>query len=98
VPERRVRAPASRQESKIGESPSSPNRFLASLLPADFELLRPHLKPTEFVHEAVLFEAGDKIDRVYFPHGGIISLVEALAGGQAIEAAMIGRDSMLGSF
>jgi CRP-like cAMP-binding protein len=77
--------------------PSSPNRLLASLLPADFELLRPHLKPTELKQEAVLFEAGDKIDRVYFPHSGIISLVVELAGGEAIEAAMIGRDSMLGA-
>jgi CRP-like cAMP-binding protein len=77
--------------------PSSPNRLLASLLPADFELLRPHLKATELKQEAVLFEAGDKIDRVYFPHSGIISLVVELAGGEAIEAAMIGRDSMLGA-
>jgi CRP-like cAMP-binding protein len=74
----------------------SPNRLLASLLPADFELLRPHLKPVELVHEAVLFEAGDTVDRVYFPHTGIISLVVALSSGEVIEAAMIGRDSMLG--
>jgi len=51
----------------------------------------------ELKHEAVLFEAGAKIDRVYFPHSGIISLVIELAGGEAIEAAMIGRDSMLGA-
>jgi CRP-like cAMP-binding protein len=75
---------------------SSPNRLLASLLPGDFELLRPHLTPVELVHEAVLFETGDTIDRVYFPHTGIISLVVPLSGGEAIEAAMIGRDSMLG--
>ena len=80
----------------MGKSPSSPNRLLSSLRPADFELLRPHLKSAELVHEAVLFEAGDKIDRVYFPHSGIISLVVALAGGEAIEAAMIGRDSVYG--
>jgi CRP-like cAMP-binding protein len=67
---------------------------LASLLTADFELLRPHLRPTELIHEAVLFEAGDKIDRLYFPHSGIISLVVSLASGEAIEAAMIGRDSI----
>ena len=72
--------------------PSSPNRLLASLLPADLELLRPHLKPIELKHEEVLFDAGDKIDRVYFPHSGIISLVVELAGGEAIEAAMIGRE------
>jgi CRP-like cAMP-binding protein len=45
----------------------------------------------------VLYEAGDPVDRVFFPHSGIISLVVELSGGQAIEAAMIGRDSMLGA-
>jgi CRP-like cAMP-binding protein len=76
--------------------PSSPNRLLASLVRADIELLRPHLKPTELKNETVLYEAGDPVDRV-FPHSGIISLVVELSGGQVIEAAMIGRDSMLGA-
>jgi CRP-like cAMP-binding protein len=80
----------------MNKSSNSPNRLLASLRPADFEALRQHLKSVELVHETVLFEAGDKIDQVYFPHSGIISLVVALAGGQTVEAAMIGRDSMLG--
>jgi CRP-like cAMP-binding protein len=70
--------------------------LLASLAPADYELLRPHLKPVELKREVVLFEAGDKIDRVYLPHSGIISLVVELAVGEAIEVAMIGRDSLLG--
>jgi CRP-like cAMP-binding protein len=81
----------------MSDSPVSPNGLLASLSPADFELLRPHLEPVEFKNEAVLYAAGDKIDRVYFPHSGIISLVVELAGGQAIEAAMVGRDSMVGA-
>jgi CRP-like cAMP-binding protein len=59
----------------MSDSPVSPNGLLASLSPADFELLRPHLEPVEFKNEAVLYAAGDKIDRVYFPHSGIISLV-----------------------
>jgi len=80
----------------MNKSLNSPNRLLASLRPTDFELLRPQLRPVELVHESVLFEAGDPIDRVYFPHSGIISLVVDLAGGQTIEAAMVGRDSVLG--
>jgi CRP-like cAMP-binding protein len=76
---------------------TSPNGLLASLRPADLELLRPHLALVELQSETVLFEAGDKVDHVYFPHSGIISLVVELSGGQAIEAAMIGRDSMLGA-
>jgi CRP-like cAMP-binding protein len=49
------------------------------------------------MHEAVLFEIGDHVDRVFFPHSGVISLTVELAKGQAVEAAMIGRDSMLGA-
>ena len=74
-----------------------PNRLLASLPAADFELLRPHLKPFELVHEDLLFDAGDPVNWVYFPHSGVISLVVDLADGQRIEAAMVGRDSVVGA-
>jgi CRP-like cAMP-binding protein len=80
----------------MAKSVRSPNRLLASLSSADFELLRPHLKSIDLVHEAVLFEPGDPIKRVYFPLSGIISLVVSLTGGQTVEAAMIGCDSVVG--
>lgn len=51
----------------------------------------------ELIREAVLAEAGDPVTQVYFPHSGIISLVVNLAGGEMIEAAMIGRDSIFGA-
>jgi CRP-like cAMP-binding protein len=74
-----------------------PNRLLASLPAADFEFLRPHLKPFDLVHEDLLFAAGDAVNWVYFPHSGVISLVVDLADGQRIEAAMVGRDSVAGA-
>ena len=74
-----------------------PNNFLASLPAKDFELLRPHLKPFDMVHEDLLFDTGDIIHWVYLPHSGVISLVVGLADGQLIEAAMVGRDSLVGS-
>ena len=77
--------------------PPSPNNLLASLSRADFELLGPHLRDAELVHETVLARAGDSLDRVYFPHSGIISLVLTLEGGEAIEVAMVGRDSVYGA-
>lgn len=80
----------------MDQSIRSQNRLLASLPSADFELLRPHLKNIELAHETVLFEAGDTVTHIYFPHSGVISLVVELADGQMIEAAMIGRDSLVG--
>ena len=73
-----------------------PNHFLASLPTREFELLRPQLKPFDLVHENVLFDAGETVNRVYLPHSGVISLVVGLADGQLIEAAMVGRDSLVG--
>ena len=75
----------------------SPNNFLAQLSHPDFKLLQPHLSLIELHHEAVLFETGAGITTVYFPHSGIISLVVPLSGGQLIEAAMIGHDSIVGA-
>ena len=75
---------------------SHPNHLLASLAPADFDLLRPHLKPFDLVHEELLFDAGEPVNWAYFPHTGVISLVVGLADGQVIEAAMVGRDSVVG--
>jgi len=76
--------------------PQSPNALLASLRPADFELLRPRLRCIEMAHAKVLAAADERLTHAYFPHDGIISLVVSLAAGQTVEAAMIGRDSVYG--
>lgn len=88
--------PPERQKRGMVKTVRSPNRLLASLPSADFELLGRHLKTIKIVHGTVLFEARDSIKRVYFPHSGIISLVVGLKDGQTIEVAMIGCDSVVG--
>src|SRR5436190_1969876 len=76
---------------------SSSNEFLTGLSKADFNRLRPHLKPMELPHETVLFDAGSAIPRVYFPTSGIVSLVIELENGGTVEAGMIGRDGVVGA-
>jgi CRP-like cAMP-binding protein len=44
----------------------------------------------------VLFEVGDPITQIYFPHSGVVSLVVPLESGETIESAMIGRESLVG--
>src|SRR3972149_6430663 len=82
-------------ESAVVAEPQSLNYLLASLPAADFGLLRPHLKTEELVGETILFETGDNVDRVYFPHTAIVSLVVNLSTGEMIEAAMVGRDGVV---
>jgi CRP-like cAMP-binding protein len=73
------------------------NLFLNALAAADLAALRPHLKSVELPQGAVLFEVGAPIRQVYFPHSGVVSLVVELASGETIEAAMIGRESIVGA-
>ena len=73
------------------------NLLLASLSPSDAVALFPHLKSVHLAQQKVLFEAGDPIGAVYFPTSAIISLVVALSTGEMIEAAMVGRDGVVGA-
>ena len=79
-------------------APRSPNGFLASLLPEDFELIRPHLRTVDLVQEAVLVEVDEILKRAYLPHQGVISIVVKLAKGENVQIAMVGRDSIFGAF
>ncbi|OLB75102.1 MAG: hypothetical protein AUI16_12860 [Alphaproteobacteria bacterium 13_2_20CM_2_64_7] len=77
-------------------SSHSSNLLLASLSPENMDALVPHLRVVQLPRDTVLFEAGDTIKAVYFPHTGIVSLVVDLASGEIVETAMIGRDSLVG--
>jgi CRP-like cAMP-binding protein len=75
-----------------------PNGFLSALSADDFELIRPHLRTVDLVQETVLVEVGERLQRAYLPHRGVISLVVKLAKGEHVQIAMIGRDSIFGAF
>jgi CRP-like cAMP-binding protein len=76
----------------------STNGFLASLAESDFELIRPYLVTVELDRSSVLIDLGQPFKNVFMPHSGVISLVVKLAGGERVEIAMIGRESVLGAF
>jgi CRP-like cAMP-binding protein len=77
--------------------PNSSNLLLASLSAGDAAALQPHLKPVHLEHEKILFEAGGEMGAIYFPTGAIVSLVVALSSGELIEAAMVGKDGVVGA-
>jgi CRP-like cAMP-binding protein len=74
-----------------------PNLLLNSLSAADSAALQPHLRAVDLPQGEILFDVGDPILQVYFPHSGIVSLVVSLATGETIESAMIGRESLVGA-
>jgi CRP-like cAMP-binding protein len=73
------------------------NLILDLLTPSDLKLLAPHLKPAIFDQHHVLFDADQRIRHVYFPTGAVVSLVIALSTGETVEAAMVGKDGVVGA-
>jgi CRP-like cAMP-binding protein len=72
------------------------NRLLASLSGEDQGLLTSHLVQVELERGRLLYDPGDRIDTVYFPHDGVISLMTLMENGAAIESATIGCEGALG--
>ena len=72
------------------------NRLLESLPADDYALIAPQMSPIELERGRLLYDPGDYIDVVYFPHDGVISLMTLMENGAAIESATIGREGALG--
>ena len=79
--------------------PTSPldNKLLSALPRAQYSLLAPHLATVSLESGAVLFEPGDKVDHVYFPHSGMLSLLAVMRDGKAVETATVGREGVVGA-
>ena len=73
------------------------NRLLAALPRDPFDRLLPHLSTISLAQGIVLFEAGDEVDQIYFPHSGMLSLLAVLRDGKAIETATVGREGVVGA-
>ena len=73
------------------------NRLLSPLPRADFDLLAPELETVALDQEAVVARAGDRVEHVFFPNSGAISLMIDMANGQTVATALVGRDGLVGS-
>jgi CRP-like cAMP-binding protein len=73
------------------------NKLLSALPRAQYSLLAPHLATISLASGAVLVEPGDKVDHVYFPHSGMLSLLAVMRDGKAVETATVGREGVVGA-
>jgi len=70
------------------------NQLLLRFTTKDSEALAPYLKPVHLSLKQELITPGEPISHVYFVESGIVSLVAAADGAEAIETAVIGREGM----
>jgi CRP-like cAMP-binding protein len=68
------------------------NRLLLALPARNLKRLLPQLKPIACRREQVLVDVDGPLDRVFFPDGGVVSLVAVYSDGSIIEMATIGRE------
>ena len=72
------------------------NRVLNSLPAEDFARLLPHLEPVTLGPGEALCAVGDVAQFVYFPENVVVSHFHVLSDGGTVEAAMIGREGLVG--
>lgn len=73
------------------------NRLLAALPAEDYQRLVPHLELVSLPLEKVIYEPGEPIKHVYFPHQAIVSLVSTMEDGSTVEVGLVGNDGMVGT-
>jgi CRP-like cAMP-binding protein len=78
------------------QAPASRNEILRRLDRADYERLRPHLQQVSLTVKQLVYEKGRKIDYVWFPESGVISIVKVLSDGTVVETGTIGNEGLVG--
>ena len=80
---------------RIAENSLS-NRILKRLGSEELNRLQLALEPVSLSFKEPLYEQGRPVEYLYFPDGGVVSLVTELEQGQVIETGTVGREGMVG--
>jgi hypothetical protein len=70
------------------------NKILLSLPQNEFGLIRPELRFVQLPHHLSLHEPNRKVQYVYFPNAGMISLVVAAQDGRTVEVGLVGCEGV----
>jgi CRP-like cAMP-binding protein len=72
------------------------NRILRALPPDAYQRLLPDLETIPIWAKFVFHRAGEPMEYVYFPNGGVASLTTVMKDGTMVEAATIGHEGVIG--
>src|SRR6202165_4992170 len=72
------------------------NKLLAALPDADFDRVRPNLRPILMPLGQAVYESDAQLDNVVFPTTAIVSLLFVMADGASAEIAVVGNDGLGG--
>ena len=80
----------------VRHTPPIANRLLSSLPASEYRRLSPLLELVDLGFGDVLCKSGNKIEHVYFPNAGIISLLFPTDDKALLEVGLVGREGMFG--
>ena len=72
------------------------NSLLAALPRKECRCLIDNMEQVALTYGDVLYEPGEQIKHVYFPHDSIVSLLTLVDRHQALEVGLVGREGMVG--
>jgi CRP-like cAMP-binding protein len=78
--------------------PASGSLFLDALPAATLERLSPHLERVDLRGGEIVAPPNVPTTHVYFPIGCVISTITRMSDGTAVEAALTGREGMVGAW
>jgi len=81
----------------MGEA-SSPirNDILRALLNSEYKRLRSKLEHVELKLGAIIYQADQSIEHVYFPEDAVVAMIDTLDDGGTVEVGVIGHEGMVG--
>ncbi len=77
-------------------SESRQNQLLAALPETEYQRLVPNLELVSLPLHKVIYEPGEPITHVYFPHQALVSLVSLMEDGSTVEVGLVGNEGMVG--
>ena len=80
----------------MSETTKPANRLLAALPAKEYTRLLPKLEEISLTYAETIYEYGNIIRHVYFPNGGIVSLLSAVAERSLLEVGIVGSEGFVG--
>jgi CRP-like cAMP-binding protein len=92
---RTVQPVQSGERTNIEGKPVS-NKILLALSDSEYLSVRAHLEFVELPPHHILHEPNESLHFVYFPNGGLLSLVVVMESGVTVEVGIVGREGIAG--
>ena len=77
-------------------SPPAASQILASLDKTDYQQLFSQLERVSLRLGETVYEAGSRINHIYFPETAVFSMLATTEDGRTVEVGPVGREGMAG--